>query len=136
MSEKFIQIATFNYPYEMYILKTKLESEGIECNEYDSNTVTANPLLSNAIGGVKLMVKVEDAERAIKIMNRFYSEDTDTDTDTDANTVTNTENENSSTENEDNNSIQKHESFKPTGCIFLITAIIISVAIVAGISFI
>jgi tetratricopeptide (TPR) repeat protein len=65
-----VTIATFSYPTEAYIPKTKLESEGIWSFVADADTVTINWLYSNAIGGVKLKVKEEDAEKALEILNR------------------------------------------------------------------
>jgi tetratricopeptide (TPR) repeat protein len=66
--EQLITIATFSYPTEAYIPKTKLETEGIPsflANEY---TVNMYWLYSNAVGGVKLQVKAGDVERALAIL--------------------------------------------------------------------
>jgi tetratricopeptide (TPR) repeat protein len=65
-----VTIATFSHPTEAYIPKTKLESEGIWSFVADGDTVTANWLYSNAIGGVKLRVKKEDVEQALAVLNR------------------------------------------------------------------
>ena len=70
MTDKLITIATFSQPIEAHILKTKLESEEIECFIADENTVTMNWLYSNAIGGVKLQVKKSDSKRAIAIIQK------------------------------------------------------------------
>lgn len=122
MTDRFVQIATFNYPHEMYILKTKLESEGIECNEYDGNTVSANPLLSNAIGGVKLMVKEEDAERAIKIMNDFY-EETESSFDADE------------TIKDDENTQEVLTKKESKGCMLFFMTLTVIISIIIGITF-
>jgi len=45
-----------------------LESEGIEVFLRDDFTVTVDPFLSNAIGGIKLQVKSSQAEEALKIL--------------------------------------------------------------------
>ncbi len=66
---RLVTIATFSYPTEAYIPKTKLESEGIWAFVADADTVTANWLYSNAIGGVKLQVKKDDVDRAVAILN-------------------------------------------------------------------
>ncbi len=63
-----ITIATFNQPIEAHVLKGKLESEGIPCFLVDELTVQTYHLYSNAIGGVKLQVDVENAEKALKIL--------------------------------------------------------------------
>ena len=65
-----VTIATFSHPTEAYIPKTKLESEGIWAVVMDGDTVAANWLYSNAIGGVKLRVKAEDVEQALEILDR------------------------------------------------------------------
>lgn len=49
----------------------QLEEEGIKAYLQDENTVTIDPMLSNAIGGIKLMVHDEDLLRAKKIMEEL-----------------------------------------------------------------
>lgn len=67
----FTLIGRFQYSSEATIYKGKIESEGIEVYMRDTATVDANPLYSNAIGGVKLYVKNEDAEKAIQILSHI-----------------------------------------------------------------
>ena len=52
---------------DAHLLMARLESEEIECWLKDENTVTIDPLLTNAVGGIKLMVKKEDFPRAYEI---------------------------------------------------------------------
>ena len=52
---------------DAHLLMTRLESEDIECWLQDENTVTINPVWTNAVGGIKLMVKREDFSRASEI---------------------------------------------------------------------
>ena len=54
-----------------------MESEGIEVFLQDENTINTDPLLSNAIGGVKLLVRKEDVMFAKQILNSIsnYSVD-------------------------------------------------------------
>lgn len=68
MKEKFTQIAVFQYSSEAQIIKSRLEAEGIEVFLFDQFTVDTDPLVSNAIGGIKLKVWAEDEERASKIL--------------------------------------------------------------------
>ncbi|MBU3028085.1 DUF2007 domain-containing protein [Zobellia galactanivorans] len=77
MKEKFYTIASFEYPSDVQILKGKLESEGIPVFLKDEHTLNSDPLISNAIGGVKLQVYTEDKEKAIEIYNevRAYALD-------------------------------------------------------------
>lgn len=70
-SGTFRQIAEFQYATEAIICKGKLESEGIEVFIKDHHTINADPLLSKAIGGVRLLVKKEDYEKALKIVTEI-----------------------------------------------------------------
>lgn len=45
-----------------------LQEEGINCWLKDENTVTIDPILSNAIGGIKLMVHQMQIERARELL--------------------------------------------------------------------
>ncbi|MGC1516984.1 MAG: DUF2007 domain-containing protein [Maribacter sp.] len=75
----FYQLASFEYVADVQIVKGKLESEGIPVFLRDENTLNSDPLISNAIGGVKLQVYTRDKERAIAIYNeiRAYAIDND-----------------------------------------------------------
>ncbi|MGC4035522.1 MAG: DUF2007 domain-containing protein [Chitinophagaceae bacterium] len=66
---KFKILQTFTNYIEANILLGRLEEEGIHCFLQDEYTVTIDPLLSNAIGGIKLMVPESQLERAYEIMN-------------------------------------------------------------------
>ena len=66
---KFHKIAVYQYTAEALLFKGKLESEGIEVFLQDENTINTDPLLSNAIGGVKLLVRKEDVMFAKQILN-------------------------------------------------------------------
>jgi DNA-directed RNA polymerase subunit RPC12/RpoP len=46
-----------------------LKQAGINCHLQDEHTITIDPLLSPAIGGIKLMTQKEDALTAIKLLN-------------------------------------------------------------------
>ena len=54
MSETFKTIAKFQYSAEALIVKGRLEAEGIQVFLTDNHTIDTDPLVSNAIGGVKL----------------------------------------------------------------------------------
>lgn len=68
MEEEFVLIGRFQYSSEAQIIKGKLEFEGIKVFVRDNVTIDANPLYSNAIGGVKLYVNREDEVRAQSIL--------------------------------------------------------------------
>jgi hypothetical protein len=61
-------VLTFTYPYEVAIVRGRLESEGIECFVQDELTLQVQPFYSNAIGGVKLQVKDCDLKQAVAIL--------------------------------------------------------------------
>lgn len=52
----------------------RLEAEGIRAYLQDEHTVTINPLFSNAIGGIKLMVYGEQVARAQELLQLFEKE--------------------------------------------------------------
>ncbi len=52
----------------------RLDEEGITCYLKDEYTVTIDPLLSNAVGGIKLMVLPDDFEEA-KALLAGYDKD-------------------------------------------------------------
>ncbi|MEN9548411.1 MAG: hypothetical protein RIR12_1002 [Bacteroidota bacterium] len=59
---------------EAHISKGVLEENDIECWLKDENTVTLDPLLTNAIGGIKLMVNTDKVEAAKEILNKLRAE--------------------------------------------------------------
>ena len=69
MSETFQTIARYEYSSEAHIVKGRLEAEGIEVFMADSYTIDTDPLVSNAIGGVKLKVLSENVVAAKQILN-------------------------------------------------------------------
>lgn len=71
MEEKFFKIGSFEYAADVQIIKSKLESEGIPVFLRDENTLNADPLISNAIGGVKLLVYSKDSDKAVEIYNEI-----------------------------------------------------------------
>jgi len=68
MKDSFTTIAVFQYSSEALIIKGKLESEDVKVFLADEYTVDTDPLVSNAIGGVKLQVYTEQVEVAKNII--------------------------------------------------------------------
>ena len=79
MAGIFKTIASYQYTSEAQIIRGRLESEGIEVFLQDAVTIDTDPLVSNAIGGVKLKVRTEDVVRAIYILNTINQYATDND---------------------------------------------------------
>ncbi|HET8829496.1 MAG TPA: hypothetical protein VFM79_09140 [Pelobium sp.] len=71
MISNFKQIGQYQYSSEALIFKGKLESEGLEVFMWDNNTVDIDPLISNAIGGVKLFVREDDQKKAEQILSEI-----------------------------------------------------------------
>ena len=79
MREDYTILAVFEYSTEAQLMKSKLDSEGVKTMLMDEKTIDTDPLLSQAIGGVKLLVKNSDIEKASIIYNeiRMYEKDVD-----------------------------------------------------------
>ncbi|MCK5441916.1 MAG: DUF2007 domain-containing protein [Maribacter sp.] len=77
MEDLFYTIDSFEFPADVQIIRGKLESEGIPVFLKDENTLNSDPLISYAIGGVKLRVYSKHKERALEIYNeiRAYAVD-------------------------------------------------------------
>lgn len=77
MGQSLIEIANYQYSSEAYLFKGKLESEGVEVFLQNENTINTDPLLSNALGGVKIFVNSEDVLKARHILDSIpeYSVD-------------------------------------------------------------
>ena len=63
----FVILQSFNNYVDAHLLLARLESEDIECWLQDENTVTLYPILTNAVGGIKLFVNKNDLSRARQI---------------------------------------------------------------------
>lgn len=66
-----IVIRTFDNYFSANILLTRLRDAGVQCYLKDEYTVTIDPLLSNAIGGIKLVVRKEDAAETLQLLDSF-----------------------------------------------------------------
>jgi len=73
MENEFYTLGAFAYPADVQIVKGKLESEGISVFLKDENTLNTDPLISDAIGGVKIQVYTKDKERATEIYDEIRS---------------------------------------------------------------
>jgi len=68
MQDTFVTIARFPYSTEAQIVKGRLEADGIEVFLRDNITIDTDPLVSQAIGGVKLKVLAKDEKEARAIL--------------------------------------------------------------------
>ena len=77
MNDNYKILALFEYSTEAHVTKSKLDSEGLKTMLMDEKTIDTDPLVSNAIGGVKLLVHINDFDKAAEIYNeiRTYQKD-------------------------------------------------------------
>jgi len=71
---EFILLNSYGNYVEAHIAKGVLEEEGIASWLKDENTVTIDTILTNAVGGIKLMVAREDAQRAWELLTALRKE--------------------------------------------------------------
>ncbi len=77
MSEpRLFLVATYDEVYKAELAKTALEEEDIFAVVQDRELVAMDWLISNAVGGAKLKVRMEDAERACRILREKMSSGT------------------------------------------------------------
>lgn len=69
-----VPVAVYDNYVSAHIAKGRLEEDGIHCWLKDENTVTIDPILTNAVGGIKLMVVRGDAEKATGILRGIAHE--------------------------------------------------------------
>ncbi|NMH87421.1 putative signal transducing protein [Flavivirga algicola] len=77
MIDNYTILATFPYSTEAQVTKSKLEAEGIRVMLLDEKTIDSDPLISQAIGGVKLLVHNDDVTEALKIYNKIRAYEKD-----------------------------------------------------------
>ena len=65
---KFVLLCSFDNYIPAHIALGRLKEEFINCYLQDEYSVTIDPFLSNAIGGIKLMVAETQLERAREIL--------------------------------------------------------------------
>lgn len=77
MNDNYKILAVFEYSTEAHVIKSKLDSEGFKTMLMDEKTIDTDPLVSNAIGGVKLLVHNANFKEAAIIYNaiRSYQKD-------------------------------------------------------------
>ena len=71
-----VTVKSFDNYFTANIYLTRLQSDGVECWLKDENTVTIDPMLSNAIGGIKIIVKKEDEQKVIKLLRAYHIDPT------------------------------------------------------------
>lgn len=77
MKDNYTVLEVFEFSSEAQVIKSKLEAENIDAVLMDEKTIDSDPLISQAVGGVKLLVHHEDFKKASVIYNgiREYRKD-------------------------------------------------------------
>ena len=77
MNKEYTILTVFDYSTEAQVLLARLKADGIRASLMDEKTVDSDPLISQAIGGVKVLVLNEDLEKAVQLYNeiRNYEKD-------------------------------------------------------------
>lgn len=70
----FVEVRSYDNYIPAHIMLGKLRDEYINCHLLNENSVTLDPFLSNAIGGIKLMVASTQLERALELLKQFEEE--------------------------------------------------------------
>ena len=71
---KYVQVASYSFPYEAHIAKSSLEAAYIQAIVVDEHMVNMNWCYSDAVGGVRVLVRKEDEELAREIISADYSQ--------------------------------------------------------------
>lgn len=71
---KYIPVWIYDNYVTAHIAMGRLQEEGFDCWLKDENTVTIDPILANAVGGIKLMVEENKAESALKLLNQLKND--------------------------------------------------------------
>lgn len=69
MGKKMVLVATFSSVHEAHLAKANLEAAGIPAFTSDEHLVSAQPLYSNALGGVKVWTPASFAEEARALLS-------------------------------------------------------------------
>ena len=69
--KEFTFLASFTYPHEYAVLRLVFDQEGIRYLLRNDTLVGLLPFYSYALGGIDLLVHLNDFEKAKKIFDRF-----------------------------------------------------------------
>lgn len=71
---KFVPAWSYDNYVAAHIAMGRLEKEGFICWLKDEYTVTIDPILTNAVGGIKLMVEEAVAQQALALLKQLQLE--------------------------------------------------------------
>lgn len=73
MNDNYTVLDVFEYSTEAHVMKSKLDAEEIRTQLMDEKTIDSDPLISQAIGGVKLLVHNADLDKAVAVYSEIRS---------------------------------------------------------------
>lgn len=68
MEDDWVQVENCNWLHEAHFVVSVLEADGIETFLPDAHTLGARPELATALGGVRIMVRASELERAREVL--------------------------------------------------------------------
>jgi hypothetical protein len=71
---KFVTVWSYDNYIPAHLAMGRLQAEDIQCWLKDENIVTIDPLLTNAVGGIKLMVEEAKAKHAFELLQLLQRE--------------------------------------------------------------
>jgi hypothetical protein len=69
MDTQWVEVRSCSWLHEAQFLKSVLDSGGIEALIPDEHTLGIQPLYGPALGGVRILVRPEDVERARELLD-------------------------------------------------------------------
>jgi hypothetical protein len=75
MAGELTTVATFHQAAQAELARNVLAEAGIQAVVADAEIVAMDWLLANAVGGIKVQVRAEDAERAAAVLDGALGED-------------------------------------------------------------
>jgi hypothetical protein len=68
---KLVTVKTFDNSIDAHILKSKLESEGVDCYLFDEHLTHLYPIYNVTLGGIKLKINEFDTQKVIALLNEI-----------------------------------------------------------------
>jgi hypothetical protein len=69
-----VVLKTFDHYFTAHILSSKLRDAGVDSYLFDEHSVTIGPFMTNALGGIKLVVDEVDEVKARNLLSQFEDE--------------------------------------------------------------
>jgi hypothetical protein len=64
-----VEVRRCGWVHEAHVLASVLEASGIECRIPDEFTLAIQPFYTHLLGGVRILVRTEDSERARELLD-------------------------------------------------------------------